>query len=326
MIHLFAFDSQSQKYIDNASLKDLPHLLQNDAVLVWADFDTPTSEEWKILSDVFAFDSLAIEDCMHARQAPKLESFDDYHFFIIQCLGLSNLETDWPQSQFEVLELDGFLGDRYLVTVHDGVIPSIERAKQHIRQHNHSHIRQGTAYLAYEILDHLIDMYLPMLDYLDDKIKALETRPFSQDTTREYIALSNKLLDTRRIAVKNQQVFYQFAHSNLSFIDANEARLFRDIYDHTVRVVDMAEYYQQALRGALDIQFSASTNRVNEVVQYLTLFATIMLPLNVVTGIYGMNLKWLPWAEDPNGFWMIVGLMMVIIVALLWSIRRQGWA
>lgn len=321
MIDIYVFNTQTQTYWENPHISHVQEYLQNEALYLWVDLFNPTQEETAILSTVFQFDEFAIEDCTHPRQSSKLESFGDYHFFIIQGISLAHQNCDMH-------ELDGFLGDRYLVTYHNEPLQAIDMAKKQILKQQNSRLVQGTAFLAYEILDQVIDMYLPALDVFDEEInlmqKQMTTKTFSDCATQDYIALSNKIIELRRTALKNQQVFYQFSHSPLKFIDPDEARLFRDIYDHTVRVVDMSEYYQQALRGALDIQFSINTHRVNKVVTFLTLFATIMLPLNVLTGIYGMNFDWMPFLHNPHGFWIVSTIMAGIVLAMFYSFRKRG--
>jgi magnesium transporter len=324
MIDIFGYDTAQHTLRLDLTPGDLAGCLVDEDLLLWVDFTAPTAEETALLSSVFRLDELAIEDCTHTRQSPKLESFADYHFFIVH-----GIRPPQGRMDFIPVELDGFLGDRYLITYHDdGDIPAILTAKRHIQQHN-SRFSMGTAYLAYQILDQIIDMFLPALDYYESRIADIEQqsidRPFGDDSAREYMALSTQLLTLRRISVKNREVFYQFSHSPLEFIDQDEARQFRDIYDHVVRVVDMTEYYQQTLRGVLEIQYSLSSNRMNQVVQFLTVFATIMLPLNVITGIYGMNFTGMPFLTNPWGFWAVVLLMGVMVLLMLRYFRRRQW-
>jgi magnesium transporter len=229
---------------------------------------------------------------------------------------------------FEMIELDGFLADRYLITIHDEPIPSIEHAKRHFENHV-SRLTQGTSYLAYEILDAMIDLYVPLLDYFEEQLEQLEQsigkKPFTDNSAQDYLNLSREILTLRRLSVKNQNVFYQLSHSNLSFIDVREARLFRDVYDHVVRVVDMSEYYQQALRSILEIHLSLASNKVNQVAQFLTIIATIMLPLSVITGIYGMNFQWMPMLHSPYGFGFVMTLMALVAFGMLVSFRKRSW-
>jgi magnesium transporter len=326
MIEIFGYDTQKSTYRTDITVDDLTGSLSDENCFLWLDFENPTPEEINILRHVFHLDELAIEDCIHSRQSPKLESFTHYHFFIVQEPTAANVATS--NLIDHNVELDGFLADRYLITYHVDSIASIQDAKRHIRREN-SRIAQGTAYLAYEILDQMVDRYLPILDHLEERIRLLsiqlQNNPMDDRSAQDYSNLSTHILDLRRIAAKNQQVFYQFSHSSLRFIDADEARLFRDIHDHMVRVMDMSEYYQHTLHDALNIQLSLNANRVNQVVQFLTIWATIMLPLNVMTGIYGMNFSHMPLLTSPYGFWITIGLMIAIVTVLLTYFHRRKW-
>ncbi|MDH4379566.1 MAG: magnesium/cobalt transporter CorA [Vampirovibrionales bacterium] len=323
MIDIVAYNHHDRCYVNDLTVNDIETCLTDERLYVWVDFNKPNSDEIDLLKTLFKLDPLAIEDCTHTRQLPKLESFSDYHFFIVQgpTLNVGNLATD-------AVELDGFLADRYLITYHEEEIPSITEAKKKNLKST-GRLSQGVSYLAYDILDHMIDMYLPILDFLEEKNRLLtaelHNHSFNEKTTQEYMALARYILDLRRTATKNQQVFYQFSHSSLAFIDADEARLFRDIHDHMIRVMDMSDYYHHTLHETLNIQLSLSSHRMNQVVQLLTIMATIMLPLNVITGIYGMNFTWMPLLHSPYGFWSTVALMLAIIGGLLFYFRRRKW-
>jgi magnesium transporter len=325
VIDILAYNHQTRTYLADLTCQDVPRLLADPAVYLWVDFDQPTHDESQQLSTLFDFDEFAIEDCLHPRQSPKLESFPNYHFFIVHGITAPADSHDQPGITCVTHELDGFLGDSYLVTYHDEPVAGVTNAKRHIA-HQNSRLPRGTAYLAYEILDQLIDMYLPVMDYFEEKIRTgqqcMETRPFS---AQQYVTLSTQILDLRRVAIKNQQVFYQFSHSSLQFVDPDEARVFRDIYDHTVRVVDMSDFYQQLLHGTLNIQFSLNTDRVNRVLQFLTVIATIIMPLNLITGVYGMNFEAMPLLHNPWGFWLTMALMLTIVITMLTRFKNRGW-
>jgi len=322
MILITAFSLSRKTFIQNVAQSSLAAMLEDKDYYVWVDIEGSLSEDVNLLRTIFHFDELTIEDCLHEQQLPKLETFEEYHFFILQ--GVSSYTQD---IRCRNVELDGYLGDRYLVTVHEDPIPAISQSIRNIDR-NCSRLAHGTAYLTYEILDPMIDMYLPVLDYLDERIRQLTSEvheQFADNAAINHMNLSSHILELRRVASRNERVFYQFSHSSLQFIDPDEARLFRDIHDHMLRVLDLSEYYQHSLHEALNIQLSLNSNRMNQVVQFLTLWATIMLPLNVMTGIYGMNFHFMPFLESPYGFWLIISIMLVLVVGLLSYFKRRGW-
>ncbi len=323
MIRIDAYNAVDGRFLVERTVEQLPQDLENPDLYLWVDFDNPTPDEAMLLKSVFNLDALAIEDCMHPRQAPKLETFNAYHFFIVQG-SLPPCDDDGCGS----ITLKGFLADRYLITYHDEPIPGIENSRRGILSGN-CRLREGAAYLAYEILDQMIDMYMPVLDFFDRTIEELEQTLskslISDAAAQDYLQLSRQLLDVRRGSVRNQEVFYQLSHSGLKFIEPQEARLFKDIYDHVIRMVDMSEYYQQTLRSILEIHLSLSSNRTNQVAQMLTVVATIMVPLYIITGIYGMNFTYIPLASNPYGFYIIIGLMVVIAGSMIAGFRMRRW-
>ena len=322
MLTITAYDCETSQFATGLAADELPHLLADTTVYVWVDFDNPTPEENALLSDIFKFDPLAIEDCEHARQLPKLESFLDYHFFIVH----GQLKANDAPTHSQV-ELDGFLGARYLVTYHMGeAIPAIRDSHRAIALGT-SRLREGSSYLAYSILDHVIDMYLPILDHYDDELRRLEEL-FQQnrgDLTQDYLALSDNLVKMRRMSIRNQHVFYQFSHSELQFINEHEARLFRDIYDHVSRVVEMSEYYQQALQQTLNIYLTLNSNRLNEIMKYVAIISTVFMPMTLVTGIYGMNMDSLPLLHHPHSFMWVMLLMVAIGAGLIIFFKQRHW-
>lgn len=324
MIYTVAYDKKKKAFRKDISASELPALLADKNTVLWADFENPSPDEVMVLGEVFHFDPLAIEDCVHPRQHPKLESFPDYHFFIVQGIVTSNNAEDPGR----LVEIAGFLSDRYLVTFHNGAMNSITQARQRCENGN-SRLKDSTAYLTHDILDTLIDHFLKRLDSYEDRFEVLETRlnqdPFVETAAAAYRQLSSEVSAIRRIGLKNQSVFNYLSNHALKFINANEARQFRDVYDHSVRIADMAEYYQHRLRDLLDVQFSLSASRTNRVVQFLTVFATIMLPLNVITGLYGMNFDRMPFLHETWGFWLIAGVMTLLVIVMLAAFRRRNW-
>jgi magnesium transporter len=326
MITIIAYDVQQDRYHFDIPLDRVSSLVtpqKNEHWHVWIDVHTSDPAVLKTLKPVLQLDQYLLEDCLHPRQHPKIESLSDYHFFIVHGLEFSEL-TQCCQT----VELNCFLGDRFLLTHHETPMHAIEDTMRHARLKN-SRIRQGTAYLAYEILDQLIDMLMPLLDDFDVRLEALQQKMvqthLKEDSATEYLKLSIQAQSLRRSSLKNEQVFYQMAHSSLAFIAPEEARLFKDIYDHVVRVVDISDHYQQSLREVLNLQFSLNNSKVNEVLLFLTLLATITLPLNVVTGLYGMNFSWMPLLNEPYGFWIIFTVMLGVIIGMLIHFKRREW-
>jgi len=302
----------------------LPELLANNENLVWIDMEAPTEEDDKILSDVFHFHPLTIEDARATRNAPKVEAFPSYLFFIFHGV---RLETN--SYNFATKELDGYLGKNFVVTYHHENFLSIDRVKQQVRSSAFV-CGRGADYLLHQVLDELIDLYVPIVDDFDNAINDIEERIFRSQTSsnailEEILELKRSVARLRRTTSKQLDVLYRISRGEFPLIENMHLPFYRDVYDHLQRVSDMAESYRELIGGLLDIQFNVVNNRTNEVVKVLTIFSAIMLPLSVIAGIYGMNFDYMPELHTQNGFYVTLGFMGLITILLLLYFWRKGW-
>lgn len=302
----------------------LPELLADPENLIWVDMDSPTEFDEKILADIFHFHPLTIEDAVMTRNQPKVEAFAGYLFFIVH--GVKN-ETN--SHNFVTKELDGYLGKNFVVTYHHENFRSIDKVKQQVR--NSPFVcGRGADYLLHQILDELVDLYIPVIDDFDTAINELEERIFrskkaSNSILEEILDVKRSIARLRRISSKQLAVLYRFSHGEFPLIEESHLPFFRDVHDHLMRVSDLAENYRDLIGGLLDIQFSVVSNRTNEVMKVLTIFSAIMLPLSVIAGIYGMNFDYMPELHTQNGFYITLGVMVLITLGLLFYFWRKGW-
>jgi magnesium transporter len=179
----------------------------------------------------------------------------------------------------------------------------------------------------YMIVDQIVDGYQPVLDKLADEISEIEDLVLDHpdpETLARIFSLKRKLIEFRRVAGSMREVVNALIRREKGLLGDDLDPYFRDIYDHVVRTVDMIETYRDLLSGALDIYLSAVANRTNEVMKVLTIWGTVALPLVIITGFFGMNLK-LPWANDPHGTDYAVALMAVSTISILIYFKRKRW-
>lgn len=308
--------------------KDLPNLLADPTNVIWVDFDVPTEADrieadW-ILENIFKFHHLTIEDARETRNQPKIEAFPNYLFFIVH--GVKN-ETN--STNFVTKELDGYLGHNFVVTYHIESFRSIDKVKEQLSESNYSCSR-GAAYLLHRILDELIDLYMPVVDDFDNSINKLEDRIFrlkrgNNEILEEIMDLKRAVARLKRISSKQLEVLYRMAHGQFPLIDEKIQPFYRDVHDHLQRVSDLAESYRDLVTGLLDVHFSVIANKTNEVMKVLAIFSAIMLPLSLIAGIYGMNMRLYGDTENPWYFWEVMVIMFVIAAGLLIYFWRKGW-
>jgi magnesium transporter len=287
--------------------------------------EAPGKKEDHILSDVFDFHPLTIEDARETRNQPKVEAFPDYLFFIVH--GVRPGET--LSNNFTTKELDGYLLKNFVVTYHHESFYSIDNVKRQICSSPFI-CQRGASYLLNRILDELVDLYMPVIDDYDHSINELEERIFrmkrgSNEMLSEIMGLRRSVARLRRISSKQLDVLYKFAHGDFPFIDDADLPFYRDVYDHLQRISDLSEGYRDLVGGLMDIHFNVIATRTNDVMKVLAVFSAIMLPLSLIAGIYGMNFENMPELKSPYGYFGALGLMLIIGGGLFIYFWRKGW-
>ncbi len=326
-MEIFVYKKDAGFIEEGFAVKDLPALLADKTNVVWVDFEAEEADEIKeaesVLLKIFKFHHLTVEDCLETRNQPKVESFPDYIYFIMH--GVKN-ETN--SANFVTKELDGYLGDNYVVTFRNEPFRSIDNVKRQIRSTPLS-CRRGAAYLLHQILDQLVDLYMPVVDDFDSAINILEDRVFmmtqgNNKVLEEIMDLRRAVARLKRISSRQLDVLYRISHGEFSQISENNLPFYRDVHDHLLRISDLSENYRDLVSSLFDIHFAVTANKTNEVMKVLAVFSTIMLPLSLIAGIYGMNTN-LPDSENPNSFWHVIGVMFFFLIIMMIYFWRKGW-
>jgi magnesium transporter len=296
----------------------------SSGVTLWVDVVQPTPEEGKqLLADTFHFHPLSIEDALSEIHHPKVEPYDRYLYVI-----LHGIDFQASEHQFATRDVDFFLGDNYLVTVHDGRSRSIQKIKDLCVHHAHI-LEEGPVALMHRIMDSMIDNYAPEMTELEEQMDELEEDAIlgaADNLVRPILSVKRDLAALRRVVIPQRDVVGRLARREFPQISNEMAYRFRDVYDHLVRYADEATMFQDRVTGILEGYLSAISNRLNQVMKVLTVMSTIFLPLTVLTGMWGMNvpLPMLPGSERSQ-FWWITGIMITISVAMLVVFRRKRW-
>ena len=312
------------KIEENFTAADLPELLQDTSAVIWVDMEVPTEADERILLDVFKFHPLTVEDCRENRHYPKIEEFHGYLYFIVH-----GVRADASPDRFNTIELDGFLGSNYVITYHHEMFRSINNVKQLLRNTPIA-CQRGPAYLLHQILDQVVDFYSPVLDDFDERIDQLEADIFTLRKPNNAILsdimdLKRSVLRLRRISGKQMDILHRMSRGEFLLIPEEMRPFYRDVYDHLVRVVDLAENYRDLISGSLEAYLSVVSNRLNEIMKVLTIFSAVMLPLTFIAGVYGMNFENMPELHSRYGYYGAWGLMILVAIAMLFFFWRRGW-
>jgi magnesium transporter len=308
---------------EQAARFDRAWLNPASGVLVWVDLAAPSIPEGLILSDTFAFHPLSVEDAMSARQYPKVEAYDGYLYVILH--GIHFLKGD---RRFSTHDVDFFVGPNYLVTVHDGDSGTIQELRDHATR-NPKIMSEGPVSLLHRIVDGMVDSYRPEIDKLEDRIDDLEKQIFERPEpalVREILNEKRHIAGLRRIITPQRDVVNRLARRDFVDISTEMSFRFRDVYDHLVRVADDVMIFQDRITGMLDAHLSNVSNRLNEVMKVLTVVSTTLMPLTLLTSVYGMNV---PLPQFPGGehaqFWWLFAIMVATAAAMLAMFRRKRW-
>jgi magnesium transporter len=298
-------------------------LLPKSGYFVWVNLQCPTEEEARILAEPFGFHELAIEDALKEIQTPKIESYDD-HLYLI----LHGIDFSAAKHIFATHEVDIFLGEQFLVTVHDEFSRSVSRMAE-VCTRNEFVLAEGPAALLHRIVDGMVDNYRPEVDKLEARLDEIERHVFdspSQDDVRQILGLKRDVASLRRVVTPQRDVVGRLARREFPQISEGLSYRFRDVFDHLVRLAEEANLYHDRVTSLLDAHLSFTSNRLNQVMKTLTIISTIFLPLTVLTGMFGMNV---PFPVFPGGetaqFWWIVGIMVAIGGLMLWYFNRSKY-
>ncbi len=283
--------------------------------LQWFDIADPASPELDELARRFGLHELQIEDCRHRPQRPKAEEHDHYIFTVLKHMhDPADLEFD---------DVDVFFGPDFLISVHRADSALIDAVRARAEQEHTDRLDR----LFYMIVDRIVDASQPVLDKIADDTADIEDvvleRPDPEMLARIF-ALKRKLVDFRRVASGMREVVNDLMRREKGLLGDDLDVYFRDVYDHIIRTVELIETYRDLLSGALDIYLSAVANRTNEVMKILTIWGTVALPLIIITGFFGMNLK-LPWEGSYLGTALVLALMGISTIAVLIYFKIKRW-
>jgi magnesium transporter len=288
----------------------------------WIDIAPTTEKETEYLAQNFPFHPLDLDDTLSKKQRPKIDEYKDYLFFVFHFPIYRKQEQVLTSSQVAV-----FIGAKYLITMHNGELkPLVKLVKecQIDKESRREYLSQGSGYLLYRILDRLVDYCLPILDKVGGGIEGAEDRIFShrqRGAIREISRLRRDVIAFRRIIWPMRAVIGSLEPKVRRFTEVDLPVYYGDMIDHLDKIWDGLDEYKEIIEGLSDTYDSLATNRTNEVVRILTIFATVMLPVTVVASIYGMNIS-LPFMQSEFALLYVFLIMIVIICGILFFLRR----
>lgn len=304
------------------SAVEMREKIESGAGTLWVDIDNREPAQMALLSDVFRFHPLAIEDSLNPESRVK---FDEYHDFVILIVRtVAFIEATDDPYDIETVNFTCFLGRNYLVTVHGDHARPVDATIERLRMRPEL-AGAGAARLMHSVVDETVNAYFPILDQLDDFMDGLEERVFAnfdQDSLREIFSVKRLVLSLRRHLAPERDVFSVLTNRPSALLSIETQVYYRDIFDHILRINDALETYRELLSNTLDSYLTQVSNRLGTITKALSMVATVSLPFVVVSGMWGMNFRSVPLADTSNGFWILlviqIGLGALLLLILRW--------
>lgn len=306
----------------DVSVEEVSQHLSNNTI-TWIDVHGLKDEAiLRQLAKLFNIHPLALEDVVHTPQRPKTEFYEQNIFFITRMAYMERAHDA------DVEQLSMFIGKNYILTFQNYSTGTLEPVRTRIRSGKGPIRKTGADYVAYAIIDTVIDKYYPILEDLGEEIESIEHQTIanpSQKTLERIYHVKRELLELRRAVWPQRDAVSSLMRDESPFV-SNTVRVYlRDCYDHIIQLMDVVDTYREVSSNLMDIYLSTLSNKTNEVMKVLTIMASIFIPLTFIVGIYGMNFEYMPELTWKWGYPAVWAVMIVLSAGMLINFRRRGW-
>lgn len=301
----------------------------------WLDMDNASpAEDTAILEQAFTLHPLTVEDITKTRREPeelhlpKVEEFDDYLFVIVNPIGIPpKLDESLSSISTGGMQLSAILTRQLLLTHHYQEMPSVSRVKQFLDRHCQQ-AKRGPDYLFHLILDGMVDDYAPQVDQLVERLDEIETTLFerpSQETLTELVRLKRRVVLYRKTLILEREVLARLIRGEFDLVDEREMAYYRNVYDHLVRYTELTEGARDMVSDLMQTHLAAVSNKLNGIMKAMAMVSTVILPMTLIAGIYGMNFKHMPELEWEAGYYLALLAMGLLATGFMSFFYWKRW-
>jgi magnesium transporter len=297
---------------------------RNKPTVTWINLDgvhdVPVLEK---LGTCFGLHRLVMEDIVNTDQRAKVEDFGDYLYIVLKMLSTGK-SGDVVTEQISIA-----VGSNFVLSFQEGLEGDVFNLIRDRLRASKGRIRKsGADYLAYALIDAVVDNYFVVLERFGDRIESLETELIENHapvTMQKIYRLKRELLFLHNAVWPLREVVSALGKHESPLIRESTTPYLRDVYDHVIHVIDSVDIYREMLTSMLDMYLTSVSNRLNEVMKVLTIIATIFMPLTFIAGLYGMNFRYMPELEWREGYFLALGVMIIIALSMLFYFRKKKW-
>lgn len=321
-VRVITYDKDNIQETEVTSVEELLPFL-GTSTTTWINIDgihdTSILEK---LGSSFGLHPLVIEDILNTEQRPKMDDFGDYALLVLKMICLDK------DNQIVTDHVSIILGQNFVMSFQEREGNIFDPVRNRVRATNGRLRQMGPDYLCYALLDTIVDNYFRIMEVLGEKIELLEVE-LLESPTKETLQVMHKLkreiIFLRRSVWPLREVVGFLERGESALIRKSTQVFLRDVYDHTIQVMDAIETFRDMISGMLDIYLSSSSNKLNEVMKVLTIIATIFIPLTFIVGVYGMNFKHMPELDWRLGYFVIWAMMIIIAVFMIMYFKKKRW-
>jgi magnesium transporter len=275
------------------------------------------------LCNLFNIHPLVQEDIIHVHQRPKIEEHENSLYIVLKMLNYNNKLHEIDSEQVSIV-----VGDNYVITFQERAGDVFDPIRDRLKNKKGRIRNQPADYLAYALIDVIVDNYFIILEKVGDRIEIIEEELVNQPseaTLEQIYKFKNEMIFLRKSVWPLREVINGLQKSDSHFMNSSVKLYLRDVYDHTIQVIETVETIRDMLGGMLDIYLSSVSNRMNEVMKVLTIIATIFIPLTFIAGIYGMNFEYMPELSLRNGYFVVLLVMIVVALYMVYFFKKKDW-
>lgn len=323
-ITVMEFSSKGFREYTAANPSDCLPLKKN--AVTWINVDAiHDSALLAAFGEAFHLQPMLLEDVLNTEQRPKCEKAGDAVYVMLKML-----DYDTESQTILTEQISMIIGDHWLLTFQEEVGDEFDMVRQRLRTGGHKLRDSGADYLAYSLLDIIVDRYFMVLEKLSDELEALEDRledsaGLSSEILHDIHTIRRELIFLRKSVWPIREVISALQTLDTRLITQATHNSLKDVYDHTIQIIDTLETYRDLLSSIQDLYLSSLSNRMNEIMKVLTMISTVFIPLTFLVGVYGMNFRYMPELNEPWAYPAVWAVMIVMAIGMLIFFRRKGW-
>ena len=322
-IEVFDYNSE---FIEEKELKNVEEAFSigEDNTNTWINVNGLNHvEQIEKLGQHFELHPLIIEDIASTKQRPKVDEYEDYLFIVLKMLYFDKKQT------LKIEHISFVLGTNYVLSFQETEGDVFEFVRERLRTGKGRSRGLGSDYLLYILMDAIVDNYFALIETFGEKIEDMEDKLFDnkadEKITSEIQILKREILKIRRAVFPLREVVNKLEKAENDLIHEKTHHYLRDLYDHIIQVSESIDIYREMIWGLMDMYMTTISNRMNEVMKVLTIMASIFIPLTFLAGIYGMNFENIPELKFEYGYFVLLGIMVLVFLGMIYYFRKRKW-